>query len=147
MSRFSRFLRLAASDRWLVLEALVWLGLARAAVLTLPFRWVAAALGQRRAATEDDSEAAPSPQLRRVAWALRRVSRYTPWRSNCLAQALAGHCMLRRRRLASILYFGVAKDAQGELEAHAWLRSGGMTLTGDIELERYAVVAAFTDSR
>jgi len=90
-------------------------------------------------------DASSALRIRRVAWAVRRTSRYTPWRSNCLAKAIAGRCMLRRRRIASTLYFGVARDADSQLAAHAWLQSGGIVLTGGSNLERYAVVATFTD--
>jgi hypothetical protein len=73
------------------------------------------------------------------------MSCYTPWLSNCLAKAIAGRCMLRRRRIASTLYFGMTKGEDGQLKAHAWLQSGGMTLTGGSNLDRYAVIATFSD--
>lgn len=40
---------------------------------------------------------------------------------------------------------GVAKDDNGNLAAHAWLRSGGVMLTGGASLERFCVIAAFRD--
>ena len=50
--RLTRFLSLSNRRRWLLLEASLWLGLARVAVLTLPFRWIMAALGQRPTTVE-----------------------------------------------------------------------------------------------
>lgn len=50
--------------------------------------------------------------------AVQAASVYTPWRSNCLAQALAAHYMLRRRRLPCTLYIGVAKRPGQSLTAH-----------------------------
>ena len=75
---------------------------------------------------------------------LKKISRSTPWRSNCLAKSIAAKYMLRRRRIASTLYFGLTKNSVGEFEAHAWLKSGEMILTGDSDLQNYAVVAKFT---
>ena len=141
MSQLAKFFRLSAADRRLVLEAAAWLGLARAAVITLPFRLVAAILRRQKHTRTAENETA----VRRVAWAVRRTSRYTPWRSNCLAKAIAGRCMLRRRRIASTLYFGMTRGSDSQLAAHAWLQSGGMTLTGGSNLERYSIVATFTD--
>jgi hypothetical protein len=144
MSQLAKFFRLSGEDRRLVLEAAVWLCLARAAVMTLPFRRIASILGRPKGGlvTEDETSAL---QAHRVAWAVRRTSCYTPWLSNCLAKAIAGRCMLRRRRIASTLYFGMIKGSDGELAAHAWLQSGGITLSGGSNLERYAIVAKFTD--
>jgi hypothetical protein len=147
MSRFVTFLHLPHSERGLALEALVCLGVARAAVLLLPFRWVASLFGRPLAG--DAAPAIPCaleiprPEARAVGQAIARVRRHTPWHSNCLAQAVAGFCMLRRRSIPGTVFFGMTRNADGELEAHAWLRSGGAVLTGGGGLNRYAVVAAF----
>jgi len=117
----------------------VCLAIARAAVRTLPFRVLAPRLGQRM--TESPAEAPSTPAARRVAWAIRAAARRTPWRSKCLEEGIAGKMMLRRRRVPSTLYLGVAQP----LEAHAWLRVGTDTLLGGHDLGRYAVVATFGD--
>ena len=146
--RLTRFLSLSNRRRWLLLEASLWLGLARAAVLTLPFRWIMAALGQRpttveMATSSTNLSETQQGEIQQVTWAIRVISRRTPWQSNCLAQALAGQIMLRRRRIVSALYLGVMKEADNGLTAHAWLRSNGFIVTGDGQLEKYAVVARF----
>lgn len=143
-----KLFRLSAADRRLVMETLILLGLARAAVMILPFRWLAGILGQREksaAAKIETSAALPASQIRRIAWAVRRIACHTPWRSNCLAKAVAGRFMLRRRQIASTLYFGMIKDSEGRLAAHAWLKSGDVVLTGGSNLDRYTIVATFTD--
>ena len=60
-------------------------------------------------------------------------------------QALAARWMLKRRRIPSTLYFGMAKDEDGRLTAHAWLRSGSQTLTGAEEQDGFTVLATFAD--
>jgi hypothetical protein len=123
----------------LVIEALVLLGLSRATVLFIPFKRVAPHLGAMQQETplgEFDADA------QRVARAIYLVSRHTPWRSNCFAQALAGHVMLRRRRVANTLYLGVHKE--GELfTAHAWLRNGDLIVTGRNGYARYVPIALY----
>jgi Transglutaminase-like superfamily len=138
--------RASWSDRLLMLEAGLCLGWTRAAVLLLPFRWVTLALGQQLGETPTADDPASLSQRRRVARAVQRISRHTPWASNCLTQALAGKQMLRRRGIRSTLYLGVAKDAQTNLKAHAWLRSGTVTLTGGDHLERFTVITSFADA-
>jgi hypothetical protein len=146
MSRLGKFLLLPSADRWLVSETVLFLALARVAVVVLPFRMVASALGKQSIDLADTSEITePSPQIDRVRWALRRISCHTPWRSNCLAKAFAGRLMLRRRRIASTVFFGMAKNSDGRLQAHAWLRTGNKALTGGSNLDRYAILAKFTD--
>jgi hypothetical protein len=51
--------------------------------------------------------------------------------------------MLRRRDLSGTLYLGVAKDGDGKIQAHAWLRCGNDILTGGRSYQRYAIVAAY----
>lgn len=83
-------------------------------------------------------------EVQQVAWAIRAVSRRTPWQSNCLAQAVAGQLMLRRRRIAGTLYIGVMKNGADALAAHAWLRSHEIIVTGGGQLDRYRVIACFS---
>lgn len=127
------------------METFIFLGLARVAVLTLPFRWVASVIGEQSSdiTIDDEIDNLPPMTVKRVARAIRKVSRYTPWQSNCLAKAIAGQFMLRRRRIGSTLYFGLLKDNEGEFMAHAWLRSGGTILSGGGELDRYTIVGKF----
>lgn len=139
-----QFLSLSNVQRWLLLEALLWLGLARAAVLTMPFRWILYALGQQAGTAAATPHPSQEAVIQQVAWALQVVSRRTPWQSNCLAQALAGQVILRRRQIAGTLYLGVSKEARNPLAAHAWLRSHELIVTGGNHLDRYSVIATFS---
>ena len=139
---------LAWMDRWLLLEATLWLGVARIAILTVPFRKVAKHLGEQMAESPHSDQTAFRTRLSRISWAVRTMSRSTPWESACLAQALAAKAMLRCRGITSTLYLGLAKeqkDGQSALLAHAWLRSGSMILTGGQGKDQYTVVATFAE--
>ncbi|HVE74098.1 MAG TPA: lasso peptide biosynthesis B2 protein, partial [Mycobacteriales bacterium] len=143
-ARFVVARRVASSNRLLLLETAVCLALARLAVGAVPFRWLTRALRQRVGETPSQDAAATVAQGERVAWALERMRRHLPWRGPCLAQALAGKYMLRRRGIASTLYLGVAKDGKTQLEAHAWLRSGELVVAGGENLERFTVIGTFS---
>ena len=129
--------------RLLLIEAVCWLGWARLLVLTLPFRWIVRLWGLHPQPLPGN-DAAPAPPATRtvhaVQDALAAVSRYTPWRSNCLAQALAANRMLHRRRLPSTLYLGVAKPADRPFAAHAWLRCGAQFVTGEAGRQQFTPV-------
>ena len=143
-TRALKFLRLPVGSKVLLLEAWITLGLSRGMVLTLPFRWIAPGLRRR---LPESGQTYGQAQARAVGWALRVASQYTPWKSNCLAQAIAGKRMLHRRKLSSTLVLGVRKGEQDELEAHAWLDCGSITLTGGHDHAGYSVVSSFPDEQ
>ncbi|MEO0771345.1 MAG: lasso peptide biosynthesis B2 protein [Cyanobacteria bacterium J06649_4] len=143
--RILQKLRTAYRHRTIFAEALFWLGVARFVILIFPFRWVEPYLGQRMIESALDDKPNDPQQLRKVAWAIHKVSGYTPWESKCLAQAIAAKRMLKSRKIVSTLYLGVARSQANELEAHAWLRSGPVYLTGGRGHEFFTVVATFAE--
>jgi hypothetical protein len=82
----------------------------------------------------------------RISWALSAAAARTPWKSTCLAQALAGSCMLRLRGIPATVALGVAKSeaAPDGITAHAWLSSGGVVITGAAGREKYRVLANYS---
>lgn len=143
MGRLRKFLRLSASDRRLLLEAVVALAVARALIVLLPFRWIAPRLGRFMAAAEALPMARAAEPVRRVGWAVRTAARHVPWNAVCLPQAMAGKAMLNRRGVASTLYLGVARDEAAGLAAHAWLKAGDAIVTGATGMQRFTVVGTF----
>ena len=125
----------------LLLESVILLAAARLLVLAVPFRLYARAMG-----CDGETPDGPAPDMvHRVRRAIEAVSSRVPWRSKCLEQALAAKAMLRGRGISSTLYLAVARDVA--LEAHAWLRSGDVCVTGQAAFERYTVIARFADDR
>lgn len=147
MRRVVQFANLSFDRQRFLVEAVILTGLARAAVLTVPFRWLARALGQHMQSTPDESVERNAAILERVQWAVATASNHVPWNANCLAQTIAATLMLRIRRVAGTIYFGVMKDDQGEYRAHAWLRSGNLIVTGARGMQSYTVVSTFAFPR
>jgi hypothetical protein len=140
-SRLEKWRRLSWADRRLLVEAGGWLAVARAAVLVVPFRHLAPHLGESMAETPTRA-LATRERANRVGWAVRAASRATPWKTPCLAEAIAGQRMLRRRHIPSTIYLGLSKDGE-ILTAHAWLRCGARVLTGKSERGQFTAVASF----
>lgn len=139
-----RFAGLSRAERRLFLEAVMWLGIFRAALLAVPFRLLAPSLGAHMVETPSREEGGERRKLAgAVAQAVHRASRHVPWAAKCLVQAMAGKKMLRRRGVESTLYLGLAKRADQGLQAHAWLRCGGQIILGGGGLQRFAVVSTF----
>jgi hypothetical protein len=123
----------------LLLESLLFLATARLVVRLIPFRVYARLMGR-----DGDSPLTPAPEaVHRVSRAIASISGHVPWRSRCLEQALAAKAMLRGRGLSNTLYLALARDPT--IEAHAWVRSGDVCVTGQAEFERYTIVARFAD--
>lgn len=132
-------------ERLLLLEAFALLGVARLLVVSTPFRWLAASLGERM--KESSPEVTPDDLhlARLVGQAVRSAASNTPWESVCLPQAVAGQWMLKRRGIAATLYLGAMKadNKPEQLAAHAWLRCGDIILTGAAGHRQFTVVATF----
>ncbi len=125
-----------------MLEALLYLGWART-LKALPFPRIAPSLGEPMHETPYAHRPAEERRVREISQAVRAMSRYTPWQSRCLVQAIAAQRMLARRRIASTLYLGTARDRNGRMVAHAWLRSGPCYVTGAEERRWFTTVAVF----
>lgn len=133
-------------ERRLLLEAVVFLALARASVRLLPFQKTMRLFGLRPAAGSGEPSVSSEPEaVQRATWAVRAAAARVPSVGNCLAQALAGSAMLRRRGIATVVQLGVAiaGSAPPGMAAHAWLRCGSSVLTGGIGSGSFTPVAAF----
>ena len=131
MSAVTRFDRLPARRRRLLLRAAVTVGWFRVALPLLPFGWV-------RALAERPRRIGGGPRASRdeLAWSVIAVGKRL--RSTCLVDALALQTLLLREGHDASLRIGVAKTDAGRLEAHAWLDSGGRVLVGGPESARFA---------
>lgn len=140
-----RLLTCSWPDRWLLVQAVAWLGLMRAALAVLRFQQIARRLGLAPGESQPAVDPAQAARAGRIGWP-RAAAPRTPWASTCLVQALAGAALLRGHRLPGTLYLGAARQggAAGAFAAHAWLRCGPAILTGATGRERYAVMTALS---
>jgi hypothetical protein len=139
MRAMTRFLNLSLTDKFLAFRLLMLLGFYRWQVLTVPFkRWVkpVGKIGQQVDETPSPTHRA---MLRKLLSGIPLISKKTPWRSNCLAQALTAAHILRKKQIAYTLYLGVNTNQPQSLSAHAWLQVGKLILTGNEQLSQYKV--------
>lgn len=142
--RVIKFFSLSWQDRWLFIEAFCLTGIVRLAILLIPFRRLSMVLGKHMRESPIKEDVVEAEVARRIGWGVETVSRYTPWESKCLVQAIVGKIMLRQYEIANTLYLGVRRDA-GSLVAHAWLRCGATIITGGQGWERFTMVGKFAD--
>jgi hypothetical protein len=145
LKKLRTLLLLPWQEKSLLLEALFWLGFMRLAVLTQPFQRVSTWLGEKN--TSSPQTPLPPEQTHKAAQigrAIRRIQPFTPWDSNCLAQALAARRMLQKRGIPCTTYLGAVIEAPKGIIAHAWLRAGLHIITGAQGRQRYKIVATFS---
>ncbi|CAH0175863.1 lasso peptide biosynthesis B2 protein [Peribacillus simplex] len=137
------FLKLNFKTKLLYIEAFLHLGRARY-LKSISFSKVAPTLGELMKESSYELNAADKETLANVSRAINIMSRYTIWESQCLVKAMAAMKMLEKRKIDSTLYLGTAKDENGGLIAHAWLRSGPFYITGAEVMDRFTVVSKFS---
>ena len=117
----------SAAEWHLLLAAVRTLASAVLATRMLPYRvWRQYGL-KPGAASPRQTDVSPPMIVR----AIDGASRIVPGGTNCLARALAGRALMTRHGLASELVLGVAKNGDGTLKSHAWLRHGDDAVLGE----------------
>jgi Transglutaminase-like superfamily len=141
-----RYLRLSL----FLAEAFFELCVARFKVSFVPFQVYKRGLGEHMHTTSHQGFQSEHLFAKQFKWAIQKMAGVTPFKSNCMVQAVAAKAVFKKRGLATTLYIGVAKgqEAQQKLN-HAWLRSGSLIVTGNLkDLESYAVIGTYAeDSR
>lgn len=142
LDRLRSLIGLPANERRLAFRALGWLAVVRLLLWLLPFGKTRLAV-DRWARSRHAASASPEEGVARaVRRAVDRAARSIPG-SACLAQALTAEVMLRRAGQPVRVSIGVAPDGQ-PLDAHAWVESSGVLVTGDgADLARYQTLAVF----
>lgn len=141
------FLKINRSDKKLLLEAFFLTGINRGAILLIPFSKIKKYSGLYKEESTFKIDNEIYRIIKRVQWALRIVSKYTPWESKCLVQGLTAQKILKKRKINSTLYLGVKKNKENNLLAHAWLRCGEVFVTGEQEKSGFVEVARFSNEK
>lgn len=147
-SKIITFMNMDLKLKLLYFEAFALLAWARTRKIKA-FIKVAPSLGKYMEETTFEIIESERQTIKNVADAIEHMSGYTFWESQCLVRAIAGMKMLERRKIDSTLYLGTAREKDGTLVAHAWLRSGPFYISGAEEMKRFTVVSMFakrTDS-
>ena len=140
IKKLKAFLLFDWKTKSLLLESYLYLGWSRY-LKSVPFSKVAPTLGNHMEETAFTLNSSNKEILASVSQAIHTMSRYTFWESQCLVKAIAAMKMLEKRQIDSTLYLGTAREENGELVAHAWLRSGPFYITGAEVMERFTVVS------
>lgn len=140
MRKLIRFLFLPYQEKKLLSQSLFLVIAIRLSLWIFPFRWLNNWLSKLGSANFDNQ---PTDQIviSNVTRSVRLCSRYVP-HASCLTQALATQTLLRLRGLDSQIKFGVDKDENEKLIAHAWVESDGKIIIGkSADMRRYSLLS------
>jgi hypothetical protein len=133
-------------DRALLAETLIVLAVASAAITILPFKRIGA-LASRSSNVRPLSEDERKRTVWRVRWAVQVCAARVPWKALCFQQGLAAQWLLRRRGIASRMYYGAKPDAEKGLAAHVWVRDGDFDVIGCEISKDFAVLTTFPSTK
>jgi hypothetical protein len=131
----------------LVVEAALHLAAAKTILLFVPFeRWRQQL--KQESSPEEISGLPAAVHVRELVWAVNGVGQRLPETLNCLPRALATRWMMQRRQWPNTLQIGVARNADGKFEAHAWIEYQGRVIMGLVpDLERFVKLPAIPAKR
>jgi hypothetical protein len=137
-----RIVRTRPVDLALAIEAGFMLTFFRIALSFLPMQKLTAWMSRASLAEPSLSQRRQALILRRIEWSIDAVVRHAPLNFVCFPQCLAAYFMLRRRRIASKLFYGVTRD-EDQLKAHTWVKVGDRTVVGGDVESRFTVLTTF----
>lgn len=145
-----RFFRLPHPRRALLIEAALYLLLARLTLIIVPFPRLSHRIGTfvgpadpRAIRAQQDKLPDQAHTALEVGWAVSRAAGYVPFKAMCLPQAMSAKAMLRRRRIKSVLHFGTTGGKKAALVAHVWLDAAGVEVTGYPVGNEFTEIACF----
>lgn len=143
LRKIKTFLKMGLTEKRMSLEIFVLSGLVRMMLLIVPFKYIRNYLGEYNAYVPREIDEDQCSIVRQVGWFVTTISRYTPWESKCLVQAMVAQRLLKKRKIGTTLYLGVAKENKQNIKAHAWLKCGNIIVAGRAAMNDYKEVARF----
>ena len=144
MKNILNFLRLPLKIKQILLEASVALLFAKILISFTKLKSITKLLGKSNQVPKGSGTDIDLLKVSEVSYSVQTMSRFTPWESNCLVQACAAKYMLNRRKQLSTVYFGLAKDEQGSIIAHAWVKCGKHFVTGGDGSTHFITTGSFS---
>ncbi len=145
LSATRRLMQLSASNKLRLIEALMALAVASAAIRLVPFSRLVETMDLGNGGSSP-ARADQWPLVASCRWAINALADRVPWKAVCFQRGLALHWMLRRRGIESTLHYGVSPRSESGLTAHVWLSLHGKIILGGDVAQDYACLATFPAS-
>lgn len=130
MKRFLNFFKRPVAEQLLLAESMALVFSIGLILRIVPFRFLKKALTSRLSA-QVEQKPPDWEKINTIIRAVRSVSRYLPF-ATCLPQALTALLLINSKGQHSELKIGVAKGADNDFKAHAWLETNGRIIIGKL---------------
>ena len=140
ISSVRKFFLIPFHEKMLFFEALVTMLSVRIKIAFVPMKQLWPRLGEMQKETDTVDLPHQYHFVYQVSHAVVRCRKIVKFKDRCYPEAITAKQMLRKRGIASTLYIGVRKET-GKVNAHAWLRSGSIFVTGKREMGNFVVLS------
>jgi len=132
-------------EKFLFLQAFSFLGYTKLSILMRSFKQLTHSLEHQKFIPPPSLKPNELKKAILVGKAIGRASKFTPWASTCLVQALTAQRILQKMAIPGVFYLGInrCENVDKELRAHAWSQCGKTIITGADGQETFTVVSAF----
>lgn len=79
-----------------------------------------------------------------ISFAIKIISKYTPWENVCRHQAYQAMLLCRFYQIPYQIFVGFKKSDEGKIEGHAWTTINGEIITGFCKVEEYTIQAIYS---
>jgi hypothetical protein len=79
-----------------------------------------------------------------ISFAIKIISKYTPWENVCRHQAYQAMLLCRFYQIPYQIFVGFKKSDEGKIEGHAWTTINGDIVTGFCKVEEYTIQAIYS---
>ena len=90
-----------------------------------------------------DNKLIDTALVKDMSFAIRVMSKYTPWENVCRHQAYQAMLLCRFYKIPYQIFVGFKKNNEGKIEGHAWTIVNGEIITGFCKVEEYVVQAIY----
>ncbi|MGL4739499.1 MAG: lasso peptide biosynthesis B2 protein [Sarcina sp.] len=140
-----KFIKMSLAEKILGFRILVVLGYVRFIMLYRNFENMGILLGCRRGTIKlNEISEDQEKYIIKVVRYVDRISRLTPWKSQCLVQAATKMHFLKKKKIHGTIYLGVKKEKE-TLLAHAWLMINDNCISGNEFRKEFTSVDFYTN--
>ena len=141
---FKKYYKTDKTERKILNQTFFWLIYASVLARAIPLKWFSSLLGDFKKEINIDLDSKQLELILVLKKNIRRIKRILPWKVKCFEEAIAAKKVLEKYKIETTIYLGVAKNEEKSLVAHAWLKSGGIFISGEKGHKKHAVVGYYT---
>jgi hypothetical protein len=138
METLNKFILLPNFEKKLLIKAIFLILLVRFVTFILPFGITKIFLLKSKAVKHGHILNPPSQD--KIRWAVDAITNKIPFTKNCLVKSIVIHILFLNSGYESKINFGIMKNNNEKLNAHAWIESEGKIFSSEEGLYNYTLM-------